>query len=355
MMYERYSLWDRLKSSDKPIVIYGTGNGADKIIDILDAREIPVAAVFASDGFVRERTFRGFKVRSYSDVLNEYGDDIVILLAFGSSLPDVCAYIAELDGKHKLIIPDVPLYGGDLFDFDYFTAHRKSLENARFLLSDERSQKLFDDAVNFRLTGKMKYLSDAEPIEDSLAELFGDSKIGTVVDGGAFRGDTTALFASVLHPSTVYAIEADPRTYAKLCDYAASENNTKVIPINAALSDHDGYEEYVSSSSRGSGEAGKNKRAKVVSIVSKTVDSIVGTDTVDLIKLDIEGDEFVSLKGAASVIERCAPSLAVSLYHRTDDLYSLIEYVHEILPRHRLYLRRVPCIPMWDLVLYAIK
>lgn len=75
---------ERLRDESRPIFLYGTGNGADKILDAMSMYEIPCEGVFASDGFVRDRTFRGMKVRSYSDTVSEYGDDIVILCAFGS-------------------------------------------------------------------------------------------------------------------------------------------------------------------------------------------------------------------------------------------------------------------------------
>ena len=48
----------RLKTADKPIVLYGMGNGADKIIDMLCQEDIKVSGVFASDGFVRQKLFR---------------------------------------------------------------------------------------------------------------------------------------------------------------------------------------------------------------------------------------------------------------------------------------------------------
>ena len=57
-------LWDGLSRRECPIWLYGTGNGADKILDVLEARGIPVQGVFASDGFVRSRVFRGMPVRS---------------------------------------------------------------------------------------------------------------------------------------------------------------------------------------------------------------------------------------------------------------------------------------------------
>ena len=354
-MTENYSLWDRLATHDKPIVIYGTGNGADKIFDALEKYGVTPDAVFASDGFVRERTFRGYPVRSYSDVVSEHGDDIIILLAFGTTLPDVTAFIEELDARHELIIPEVPLYGGELFDMIYYRSHADMLEKTASVLSDEVSAKLFEDAVNFRLTGKLCYLRETEPTEETLTSLFGKGKIKTLIDGGAFKGDSTAIFADYLAPEKIYAIEADGRTYKKLCEYAESESRTKVIPVNAMLSSECGTTEYVSSQSRGSGENGRNRRAKVVEVEKKTIDGLIGDEKVDLIKLDVEGDEKTALDGALSVISRDKPSLAVSLYHRTDDLFGLILYVHALLPEHRLYLRRVPCIPMWDLMLYAVK
>ena len=55
-------LWHYLKSqadSGRPILLYGMGNGADKIIAVCEAYGIPVADFFASDGFVRGHSFHG--------------------------------------------------------------------------------------------------------------------------------------------------------------------------------------------------------------------------------------------------------------------------------------------------------
>ena len=82
-------MWDVLAAERRPILLYGTGNGADKILDEMTRRGIPCAGVFASDGFVRERDFRGMRVTSYSDAIGRFGEDIVILVAFGSSREDV--------------------------------------------------------------------------------------------------------------------------------------------------------------------------------------------------------------------------------------------------------------------------
>ena len=55
-------LWEKLKTEDRPIFLYGTGNGADKILDVCQLYDIKVTGVFASSGFVRNRTFLKCKV-----------------------------------------------------------------------------------------------------------------------------------------------------------------------------------------------------------------------------------------------------------------------------------------------------
>ncbi len=355
MEFAKTSLWDELAAETRPIFLYGTGNGGDKILAALEKYNVTLTGVFASDGFVRDRYFHDYHVRAYSDVAAEYGDNIVILLAFGTTLDSVKEFIYSLDRKHDLRIPDVPLYGGELSDMGYFEEHRDILTETAELFADDVSRKLFYDAVNFRLTGKTDYLTDTGDAVQSLAELFGGQKIGTMLDGGAFKGDSAAEFIEGVHPEKILAVEADPKTFVKLSAYAKAEERAEIVPVHAALFDRDGEMEYVSSGSRGSGKNGQNHRASGKTVPMRMIDTICEGLDIDLIKLDVEGAEESALNGGRETIRRCSPNMAVSLYHRTDDLYTLVNMVHGLLPDHRLYLRRVPCIPMWDLNLYAVR
>ncbi len=354
-MIENYSLWNKLQNKCRPIFMYGTGNGADKILDNLIRYGIKLDGIFASDGYVRDRYFRDMKVRSYSDIISEYGDDITVLLAFGTTLDSVREFIIKLSERHELIIPDVPLYGGELFDMEYYVRHKDKLDEVRYILADERSRDIFDDAINFRLTGKLEYLSRVSAHTDSLRELFGGQKIGLLVDAGAFKGDSTRDFAEALNVEKIIAVEADPKTYLKLKKYASEEIHTEVIAINAAVWNEDCSIEYVSSASRGSGESGRNRRAKETVVDARTLDTIIGKGNVDFIKLDIEGAEAVALDGAENALRTHEPNLEVSLYHRTDDLFEIPLRLKKVLPNHKFYLRRIPCIPMWDLNLYVVR
>ena len=60
---ETTDVWQTLKTTNKPIVFYGMGNGADKILAVMDGLGVEVSDFFASDGFVRGHTFHGKRVR----------------------------------------------------------------------------------------------------------------------------------------------------------------------------------------------------------------------------------------------------------------------------------------------------
>ena len=357
---ENHCLWQQLSKEKRPIFLYGTGNGADKILNICTNKQIPIEGVFASDGFVRSRSFREMPVQSLAAIEAAYGDDFIVLLAFGTTLPEVWENIRKIGQRHTLLIPEVPLFGGELFDFAYYTKHLPELEKAYSLFEDAPSKELFEDMVAFRLTGNPAFLSKVENTFETLQKLLAHKKICTVLDCGAYTGDSAKLFARALHPKEILAAEPDPKTYQKLCRFAQEETACSVLPIHAAISDRDGETEFLSAGSRASG-TGENmggrakRRMKFQTIPCRTIDTLTaGNDTVDLIKLDVEGAEEEALAGASVTLRTQHPTLAVSLYHRTGDLFALPLMLRDLYPDATFYLRRPPCIPAWDLTLYVI-
>ena len=71
-------LWNYLKEANKPIVLYGMGNGADKIISVLNRYGIKISGVFASDGFVRQKVFHGFNVTDYKTAKETFGSTFLV-------------------------------------------------------------------------------------------------------------------------------------------------------------------------------------------------------------------------------------------------------------------------------------
>jgi FkbM family methyltransferase len=72
-----------------------------------------------------------------------------------------------------------------------------------------------------------------------------------------------------------------------------------------------------------------------------TIDEVVAKSNlprVDFIKMDIEGSELSALRGAESTIRRWRPKLAISLYHRPEDFFSIPSWIDSLGIGYRLYL-----------------
>ncbi len=50
---DKTSVWEFFQNCGKPVVLYGMGDGADKVLNAFAYYGIEVSGVFASDGFVR--------------------------------------------------------------------------------------------------------------------------------------------------------------------------------------------------------------------------------------------------------------------------------------------------------------
>ena len=99
------------------------GDGALKIMSVMQKYKISVAGFFASDEFVRGHYFEQHKVHSLSEIEGAL-DEFVIVLAFAAGYPTLIEKVNELSRRHILLAPDVPVAGDGLFTYEY------CLENA---------------------------------------------------------------------------------------------------------------------------------------------------------------------------------------------------------------------------------
>ena len=358
---ETADVWYTLKNTNKPIVFYGMGNGADKILRVMDTLSIEVADFFASDGFVRGHTFHGKRVLSYSEACEKY-NDMLVVISFASSLPEVLAKFDEIDARYETVAPDVPVSGDTLFTYDWFCEHRQEMEAVYRMLADEESRSVFENIINYKLSGKLCYLRAAVSDEDSVTrELVRANEVRSYLDLGAYNGDTVRRMlecAPLL--KQVWAMEPDVRNYKKLALYAEQESRAVVQTYPFAAWNKRETLTFRVEGNRNSTVA-KNAtngiavtQAKEKQIEAETPDAILDGASVDYIKYDVEGAEYEALVGTVKTISQYKPRLLVSLYHRTEDLYRLPQLVKELNPDYDLYLRRFRYVPAWDINLYCI-
>ena len=339
-------IWQRLKNEDKPILLYGTGNGADKILNELERLNIEVSGVFASDGFVRSRTYRGFKVISLSDAEQQF-KDFTALFSFGSDRPEVLENIKKIMSRHTLLAPEVPVAGGEIFNIDFARAHADELMRVYSLLADEQSRKTFEQTVLFKLDGDISRLFECEVDKDEpFNNILKLESNFSFLDLGAYNGDTVLDFIDRVGDfSCVKAVEPDKRSFRKLCE------NTKHLNIecvNAAVSEKIGSVSFAKKASRGStigvGEA----------IPAVSVDSLTDATRFDYIKLDVEGAELAALTGAENTIKRDKPKMRIAAYHKSVDYFTLPLKVLEYRDDYKIYMRHLPSVPAWDTDFYFV-
>ncbi len=341
------NVWDNLKNDGKPIVLYGMGLGAEKIMDTLDSYGITVNDIFASDEFVRGHSFRGFKVLKYSDVCKKY-NDFNVVLCFASHLDSVIEKIEEIDKEHTVFSPDVPVAGGGLFSREFIIKNEEKFDFIYSKLADEESRRVYLDILNFKVSGKIGYLlrsfCDKKEVYKDILQL---SKSENIIDLGAYDGDTIREFCEFTNNSYSYitALEPDEKNYKKLIKNTDGMPNIKCLNMGV----WDKKDTLIFST-----KAGRNSKLSADGATIKVTD----IDSLDIpasfIKMDIEGSELKALCGMKKTIKKYRPKLYVCAYHRNEDLFALPMKILELDNSYKIYFRHSKYIPAWESNFYCV-
>lgn len=341
------SSWEYLQNSSLPVAVYGTGNGADRVFDEFEKLGIKVSAVVASDGFVRSRSFHGFEVKSISQAEAEMGD-FVIALCFASPLPQVIENIKEISKKHKVIMPSVPVYGDNIFNKDFLKANLPAIENAYLLLADTKSKKVFENIIRFQITGDLNFCFSCETPKNEAFEILDLGEDESFLDLGAYRGDTVEEFLNHTRSyRKIVAVEPDKRTFKKL--QTNCESIKKFTALNNAV-----WSQNCTLNFDGNKGRGASAKTDGDEISAVCVDYLFEKyDRFSYLNIDIEGAESEMLKGSAIALKH-KPKLCMAAYHRSEDIFELINKISSINPEYKIYLRHHPHISFWDTNIYCI-
>lgn len=342
------SSWEFLKDTPLPIAVYGTGNGADKVFEEFNHLGIKVTAVVASDGFVRKRTFRGFDVKSVSQLESEIGD-FVIALCFASPLPNVIDNIKALTSRHRVIMPSVPVFGDNIFNKEFLKNNLDKIEKAYSSLADDQSKKVFENIIKFQITGNLDYCFECETTKNEAFEILNLGKNERFLDLGAYRGDTIQEF---LHYTESYekivALEPDKRTFKKL--ETNCENLENCVLLNNAIWSENCTLHF--DDNKGRGGSAKNDGVEIPAVCVDYLTEKYGKFTY--LNIDVESAENEMLKGAKITLQQDKPKLCMAVYHKSEDIFDLINKVKEINSDYKVYLRHHSHISFWDTNIYCI-
>ena len=331
--------------------IYGTGNFALRIMNVLDEEKIDVNAFLEISKEIY--TFDNLPVYKLNQFEN-LDKTIPVIIGLGNPQADIKFITTQLETSGFQIINPIQfaIYAfnsGHTFenywltgDLSIYHKHKNEIALARSLLKDEKSKQIFDEVMEYRKTGKIETLP--EKLDVSVQYIAPDLPWNdtfdrglNVLDGGAFDGDTYENFkkAGIKVNSWVF-VEPDVNNFSTLLS-KYSHLNENFSFLNIALSSKNTKLHFQSSSNVDNGSKLSSFGNAIISVLN--IDSIEFRTNPNFIKLDIEGEELNALLGGSQTISLEKPIIAVSVYHTPLHHWQIINYIDSILPRSSYYLR----------------
>ncbi len=201
-------------------------------------------------------------------------------------------------------------------------------------LCDEKSKNVFQNLVNFKVSGDMRYLLGFDPPTD---EQYFDACLqlpekASFADVGGFDGSTTRKFREH-YPD-----------YRKVFFFEPEEKNVSIARQNLADVPNVEFFQKGLSNENAVLHFSANGSASMIcddgnmSIEVARLDDLVH-EQVDFIKMDIEGAEADAVEGARETIRKCHPNMAICVYHKPDDFWRIPELVLSIRDDYDLFMR----------------
>lgn len=210
---------------------------------------------------------------------------------------------------------------------------------------DIADDKIIDaGSVIYELTEKAAYFDLEGLLPCREREVF--------VDAGCFDGTTTRRFFEWCGGTGYsYCLEPDAQNIASIERTLSAYGNYEIIG-RAAWSETT----TLSMNAKGnfaSSVIAVNGQDYLEKVQAVALDDILLKKEVTFIKMDIEGAEAEALRGAEKIITGQKPRLAVSIYHKPEDIWTIPQIILQYSPNYRFYLRHYS-FSDYDTVLYAI-
>ena len=173
------------------------------------------------------------------------------------------------------------------------------------------------------------------------------------VDAGAFDGKTILDFNKWCNGkySGIYAFEPQNEALEKCKINCVGMKN--IIYIPKGLWDKEQAVHFVCDGTESRIVDSKDNSSFSVDVTNLDT-KVLGVGAVPtFIKMDIEGAEFKALEGGVECISKYSPQLAISVYHRPEDIIEIPMFIKSLNSSYRFWLRHYS-LSWFDTVLYAV-
>jgi FkbM family methyltransferase len=236
---------------------------------------------------------------------------------------------------------------------DILLANITRILSAYELLSDKKSRKIFRQLLKFYFSGNIEVINNDPLIDQYFPRDIEIKSFSRFINCGSYDGDTIrCLNSKIGRIEELICIEPDKTNFDKLNKYI-SENldliANKVIIYPCGLSDSEQVIKFNSGSNVNS-SIGRGGDSYIQTI---SLDNVLFNFRPTYINMDIEGSEKEAIQGASKTISNNIVDLAIAIYHRPEDLWTILLKINEIKKDYNFYIRNYTGRPA-ETVLYCI-
>ena len=350
-----------IKKADE-VVIFGAGVGGDALYNLLKKRHLEEKIVYFSDNnILKHGTFLGKKEVVAPEKLIDICDKVSIVIA-SSAYNEIKQQLLNYGyTEEKIALFNFAFSDLDYTDKQFIFDNLDDFEWIFHKLSDKKSERIFLDLLNYKISKNNEYLEDMAEVTDCESEQYFDKEIIKLsqdecfVDVGSYTGDTLKQYVQIVNEefASYIGFESDEGTFQILKTYSDSLKSDKVHIYNlGAWNKRTRLTTESNNSSYGSFSFMECTDEE--GIEADALDNVIGTENVTFIKMDIEGAEYFALEGLVQTIKRCLPKLAICVYHKRDDYFKIPQLIEKIAEgKYDYYFRQYRYTPT-ETVCYAI-
>ena len=251
------------------------------------------------------------------------------------------------------------LYGVDVISFIEFMTSQYHEKCIAILDNIRLADSFFSELINLGFPQQQIYRAEDDIVRTAFGNIYFDferlqlDEDEVFIDAGSYDGESTLEFIKWCKGKykKIYAVE--PMDIGKELTNYNLRNVRDVQICNCALSNQIGVSSFSKQYTGLKGSRLDKAGGNLEEVKVDTIDNILQGEKATFIKMDIEGAELDALKGAKYTLSKYKPKLAISLYHKNEDIYEIPLWLHETIPEYKFYLRHYSN-KQWDLVLYCV-
>lgn len=358
------------------ILIFGAGSHGRKLAASLQTHGIKVHA-FVTSTISSQDAVNGIPLYSLRSLPEEMRASLPIACGIfnrGDAYAELAEILEENGFKHILWPWDYYPYAHKELGWCYWLdpkprglkewqeipAYKKVVSH----LNDQESRSTVDRIISFRAGTDLKLSSfsssDPQYFNRLTLQALPTNRPTRYLDVGAFDGDTLKALCRLAPVSTAILVEPDPKNYRALVKnlHHLVAANPSLQPLALPIGAGNEHGTFLMS---GDGESvtfsdsisGNSLTSQAVTVAP--LDDLLPNGTVDFVKIDVEGHDWAAIQGMKALIQRSNPIIAVSLYHRPNDIIELPLSLMDLLSNlPYLYYIRQHMKNSFETVFYAI-